>query len=200
MVIMAAAADKIRESPAKTISVTEAAELAAQPCASRRRLHNFSFPSVSWGTQRLLRCSKLAGEGSGGSPEKTKQAPEETALASMPWNLRTRRAAFKFPAEIERNRGGGPSSSGSPSPLSTGKSALAEWLRLRSEGSKGKERRKFSIPLSREEIEEDFLLIKGVKPPRRSKKRAKIVQRQLDPLFPGLWLSEITPDSYKIVE
>lgn len=61
-------------------------------------------------------------------------------------------------------------------------------------------RRKFSIALSREEIEEDFLMTKGAKPPRRPKKRAKYVQRQLDALFPGILLAEVTADLYKTEE
>ncbi|CAA0809023.1 Protein of unknown function (DUF1639 [Striga hermonthica] len=51
-----------------------------------------------------------------------------------------------------------------------------------------------------EEIEEDFYGIVGHRPARRPKKRARIVQRQLDTLFPGLWLREVTADMYKIDE
>ncbi|XP_019165056.1 PREDICTED: uncharacterized protein LOC109161160 isoform X1 [Ipomoea nil] len=63
-----------------------------------------------------------------------------------------------------------------------------------------RERAKFSIALSRREIEEDFAAIIHHRPPRRSKKRAKYVQKNLDNLFPGLWLTEITPDLYKVPE
>ncbi|KAL2546412.1 hypothetical protein Fot_15645 [Forsythia ovata] len=63
-----------------------------------------------------------------------------------------------------------------------------------------RERAKFSVPLLRREIEEDFMAMVGHRPPRRPKKRAKIVQKELDTLFPGLWLSEITPDMYKVPE
>ncbi|KAJ6335103.1 hypothetical protein OIU76_007579 [Salix suchowensis] len=59
---------------------------------------------------------------------------------------------------------------------------------------------RFSIPLTREEIEEDIYSLTGSKPARRSKKRAKHVQKQLDCLFPGMWLASITPECYKVHE
>ncbi|EYU40770.1 hypothetical protein MIMGU_mgv1a010835mg [Erythranthe guttata] len=63
-----------------------------------------------------------------------------------------------------------------------------------------RERPKFTVALSKRDVEEDFLSMVGHRPPRRPKKRAKIVQRQLDTLFPGLWLTEVTPDMYKVSE
>ncbi|KAK9076494.1 hypothetical protein SSX86_004828 [Deinandra increscens subsp. villosa] len=57
---------------------------------------------------------------------------------------------------------------------------------------------KFSITLSRDEIEEDVFSLTGSKPSRRPKKRPRTVQKQLDVLFPGLWLGSITADSYKV--
>lgn len=59
---------------------------------------------------------------------------------------------------------------------------------------------KVSIPLTKEEIEVDFLAFTGSRPARRPKKRAKIIQRDLNRCFPGLWLANITPDSYKVVD
>ncbi|XP_061969358.1 uncharacterized protein LOC133692435 isoform X2 [Populus nigra] len=69
------------------------------------------------------------------------------------------------------------------------------------EKEKEKEKKlRFSIPLTREEIEEDIYSLTGSKPARRSKKRAKHVQKQLDCLFPGMWLASITPECYKVHE
>ncbi|KAG6747838.1 hypothetical protein POTOM_047729 [Populus tomentosa] len=72
------------------------------------------------------------------------------------------------------------------------------------ERGKGKEQEKekvrFSIPLTKVEIEEDIYSLTGSKPARRPKKRAKHVQKQLDCLFPGMWLDSITPDCYKVHE
>jgi len=61
-------------------------------------------------------------------------------------------------------------------------------------------KQKFSILLTRQEIEEDIFFMTGSKPARRPKKRAKVVQKQIDNVFPGLWLAAITPDSYKVSE
>ncbi|PKA64657.1 hypothetical protein AXF42_Ash007404 [Apostasia shenzhenica] len=98
----------------------------------------------------------------------------EQSPEPLPWTLRTRRSANRLPAE--------------------------RTVRLRSEDPEKKEQRKFSIPLSREEIEEDVFALTGSRPHRRPKKRARIVQRQLDAIFPGLWLSEISPESYRVAE
>ncbi|CAH9139890.1 unnamed protein product [Cuscuta epithymum] len=61
-----------------------------------------------------------------------------------------------------------------------------------------RERAKFSVSLTRREIEEDSVSMIGRKPNRRPKKRAKYIQKNLDSLFPGLWLTEINADMYKV--
>ncbi|CAL9040343.1 unnamed protein product [Musa banksii] len=191
-----------------------------------RRLHNFSFPTLSWRGQRFLRCSKVSDVATteparsadqdhrtsqmksspqrplpvardpkeearrgreGKEADKASSCAATVAEATRPWNLRTRRAACNFPADRYGNHG-----SNYGDPMKT--------VRLQSDESKKGGMEKFSISLSRSEIEEDFFAIKGTKPSRRPKKRAKIVQRELDSLFPGLSLSEITPDSYEVVE
>uniref|UniRef100_A0A6N2NGB6 Uncharacterized protein n=1 Tax=Salix viminalis TaxID=40686 RepID=A0A6N2NGB6_SALVM len=50
----------------------------------------------------------------------------------------------------------------------------------------------FSISLTKEEIELDFLKLAGVKPKRKPRKRDKDVQTALDCKFPGLKLQTIT--------
>ncbi|XP_022134637.1 uncharacterized protein LOC111006857 [Momordica charantia] len=103
---------------------------------------------------------------------------EDESAAARPWNLRTRRAACKAPLE-ERNLELGSSSS---------TKALME---------KEKNRTALSVSLSKEELEEDFAALVG-RLPRRPKKRPRVVQKQLDALFPGLLLTEVTLDSYKV--
>ncbi|KAF2315714.1 hypothetical protein GH714_040245 [Hevea brasiliensis] len=117
--------------------------------------------------------------------------------STKPWNLRTRRAACKAPLRIEEKRN-------IDSPRKTldidsprrNDSSLVK----RQSTEPVKERVKFSVPLSKEEIEQDFMEISRIRPPRRPKKRPRIVQKYLDSIFPGLWLTEVTPDSYEVPE
>ncbi|XP_042404655.1 uncharacterized protein LOC121994805 [Zingiber officinale] len=57
---------------------------------------------------------------------------------------------------------------------------------------------KFSFSLTRDEIEEDLYSMTGCRARRRPRKRPTAVQKQIDTLFPGSRLSEITSDSYKL--
>lgn len=137
--------------------------------------------------------------------DEAEESAPALSTSLRPWNLRTRRAACNAPAEIGLNSNlpssSSPSPSSLPSPLKQEKIINpVRMRRSRLEGFEKGERRKFSIPLSKMEIEEDFAVMKGTKPLRRPKKRARYLQRQLDVLFPGSFLSEVTPDLYKIEE
>ncbi|GAU34621.1 hypothetical protein TSUD_394120 [Trifolium subterraneum] len=59
---------------------------------------------------------------------------------------------------------------------------------------------KLCIELSESEIEEDFIKMVGHPPPRKPNKRANMVQNRLSALFPGMSLTKIKPDSYKVHE
>ncbi|XP_030470061.1 uncharacterized protein LOC115688107 [Syzygium oleosum] len=118
------------------------------------------------------------------------------AQVAVPWNLRTRRPGYKGPTfvyggakfgdsptrseEVDVGGGGGGYGSGN--------------------GGKNEERDEFAVPLKRKEIEADFMAMTGHRPPRRPKKRNRAVQKNLDTLFPGLWLTEVTADAYKVEE
>ncbi|XP_021749785.1 uncharacterized protein LOC110715510 [Chenopodium quinoa] len=122
--------------------------------------------------------------------------PPTTAVETRPWNLRTRRAVCKepnnFPASSDRKHISSPVVK-SPARRNAGEV---------SGGEHGGERPRanFSGTLSKQEIEEDFLAMLGTRPARRPKKRPKFVQRQIDAVFPGYWLSEISADMYKVNE
>ncbi|XVE75208.1 hypothetical protein DITRI_Ditri12bG0077300 [Diplodiscus trichospermus] len=135
--------------------------------------------------------------------EKEKEKSPPVEVEARPWNLRTRRAACKAPIN-----GGGMynnyNSSTKNEPIKSpkvrdrGPSVASSAVAAASE--KKKPRPKLSVPLTKKEIEEDFMLMTGHRPLRRPKKRARHVQNQLDSLFPGLWLTEVTVDSYKVPE
>lgn len=118
-----------------------------------------------------------------GEPKPEPARPSAAVEADRPWNLRTRRTSGRtavaptaFPAKLSERT-----------------------VRLRSEVSEKKEKKqRFSVSLTAEEIEEDVFALTGSRPRRRPKKRPRNVQWQLDAVFPGLWLSEITPELYKV--
>ncbi|GAB2290870.1 hypothetical protein Dimus_025135 [Dionaea muscipula] len=59
----------------------------------------------------------------------------------------------------------------------------------------------FSLSLSKEEIIADFIAITGSKPPKKTKKRPRSVQKELNGLLPGSDLmSTITPEMYGVGE
>nr|GMD13630.1 hypothetical protein DM860_008347 [Ipomoea batatas] len=149
-----------------------------------RPLHNFTLPcELKWGNQKFLRCVKLDSNGE----------------IAAPWSLRTRRSAVKPPNGFAASAdGGGGSRPENNSPLPIHRSGVAAAAPPSVPSDEKRERAKFAVPLARREIEEDFMAIVGHRPARRPKKRAKLVQKNLDTLFPGLWLTEITADLYKV--
>ncbi|KAK7343410.1 hypothetical protein VNO77_12127 [Canavalia gladiata] len=110
-----------------------------------------------------------------------------TVTGARIWNLRSRRAPFF------RDTWKGLRIEEGSSPLSTYNSAV----KFRGSPEK-EERQKFSLTLSKKEIEEDFMKLVGHRPPRKPKKKPKNLQKQLDTIFPGTWLSEVTAHSYKV--
>lgn len=101
---------------------------------------------------------------------------------ARPWNLRTRREEFKVPVggakkrlKVEDKK---PNCS---SPARTNGNGAVKLPNLRSNSEKKTQQRvKFSLQLSKKEIDEDFIAMVGRRPPRRPIKRSKDVQRQID--------------------
>ncbi|WOK98657.1 hypothetical protein Cni_G07369 [Canna indica] len=108
-------------------------------------------------------------------------APEAAQEATRPWNLRARKAP---------NGNGHGGCAGAGMPTAAAAATADEEEKKRKSG--------LTVSLTAEEIEEDIYAVTGSRPRRRPKKRPRVVQRLLDSLFPGLWLSEITVESYKV--
>ncbi|XP_065880446.1 uncharacterized protein [Euphorbia lathyris] len=73
-----------------------------------------------------------------------------------------------------------------------GNSISGKGLRIEERGvsnSSAEVRPKFSLALSKNEIEDDFMTMLGHKAPRRVKKRPRKVQKQMDMIFPGSGLA-----------
>ncbi|XP_028787481.1 uncharacterized protein LOC114743437 [Neltuma alba] len=140
----------------------------------------------------------------------TEDAEEAEAedLVQKPWNLRPRKPIFsKGTGEI----GGGPSRHGDLVETAPAVTAVhmvqqgdnhpqpkSRHLRGSTETQNTeRKKRRLWIALSKEEIEEDVFVMTGSRPSRRPKKRHKNVQKQLDCVFPGLWLVGLSADAYK---
>ncbi|KAF3508642.1 hypothetical protein F2Q69_00008008 [Brassica cretica] len=118
--------------------------------------------STSSGDHRLRRRSSSEQREEERKPDGSGQDKEKEVSPAKPWNLRKRRAAAcKEPVE-ERTV--------NPSPPRGGVVEEAETTT----------RPKFSVKLSKKEIEEDFMAAFGHRPPRRPKKRPRTVQKKLD--------------------
>ncbi|KAE8691973.1 Detected protein of unknown function [Hibiscus syriacus] len=132
--------------------------------------------------------------------EKEREKSPAVEVKARPWNLRTRRAACKAPID-----GGGMNNNYNYAT----RNEVINSLRVRDRGQpvvsaaadeKKRERPEFSVTLSKQEIEEDFMVMVGRRPRKRPKKRRRYLQNELDSLFPGLQLTEVTVDSYKVPE
>lgn len=102
----------------------------------------------------------------------TDAVDDETQCAdevAKTWNLRPRRPVTRPPnANAQESN-----------PQAQSQPELTV-IRAVSEEKVAKKRQIFSVSLSKEDIEKDFLITTGSKPPRRPKKRARNVQKQLD--------------------
>lgn len=173
-------------------------------------LHNFSMPRLKWGSQRFLKCVKLSTESVRGFNENENEQQEDDPLfddsndidavreklmidlrvaadklkvsifdegnpnqtPTRPWNLRTRRASCTNNNNLFLHH------------------SLAEPVVVPNDNNDNNNKKKqkkntneipkFSVSLSKEEVEQDFWALVGTKPPRRPKKRPRIVQKQLD--------------------
>ncbi|XP_054825116.1 uncharacterized protein LOC129322770 [Prosopis cineraria] len=198
-------------------------ESETRPCkvGSRTSRNRFGFSSGYLGEKSLkqrqqhepleVASNNETDDEAGVRKRETEDAEEAEAedIVQKPWNLRPRKPIFsRGTVEI----GVGPSRHGDlqeTSPAVTGVHSVQQeenhpqpkLRRLRcateTQNTERKKKRRFWIALSKEEIEEDIFVMTGSRPARRPKKRHKNVQKQLDFVFPGLWLVGLSADAYK---
>ncbi|XP_040988219.1 uncharacterized protein LOC121235859 [Juglans microcarpa x Juglans regia] len=137
--------------------------------------------------------------------EEGEEAEAEEA-AQKPWNLRPRKTVQRGTMiEILTENTASAVLAIPAAPQHKSENAQPKSLRLRgiaaeSHCAEKKEKRKFWIALSKEEIEEDIFVMTGSRPSRRPRKRSRNIQKQIDNVFPGLWLVGTTADSYRVAE
>ncbi|KAJ7962015.1 DUF1639 family protein [Quillaja saponaria] len=117
---------------------------------------------------------------------------EEPEPAPRAWNLRPRRPVTKPP----KANGGVDNPLGQNQPELAPSGGPAE-AKVTMPETRQKPKR-FSLALTKEEIQEDFFAITGSKPPRRPKRRAKNVQKILEGIFPGMYLMSVTTAAYRV--
>ncbi|MFS8021892.1 hypothetical protein Hanom_Chr16g01432811 [Helianthus anomalus] len=145
-----------------------------------KQLHNFDLPpGLTWGSKKFLRCSNFDPVPAMPDDDESSDSDKHNNTCSVENIHAEVKEVPRFPAEDRSEK--------KPS-------------RPRRNLEKKEERPKFSIALSRKEIEEDFIAMTGKKPPRKPNKPPRSVQMKLDALTPGLWLSEVNPDRYKVDE
>ncbi|WVZ99518.1 hypothetical protein U9M48_044798 [Paspalum notatum var. saurae] len=146
------------------------------PAPSRKAASPSSPPPEADSSEPVLRAPP--------PPQQQQEPPQADAAAATtttrPWNLRER--TRRRPAAA-RSWAASPPPPGPPAPSSS---------------RRRRKRAPFSVCLTPEEVEEDIYALTGARPRRRPRKRPRAVQRQLDSLFPGLWLTEITADAYRV--
>ncbi|KAM0893570.1 hypothetical protein ACQ4PT_025019 [Festuca glaucescens] len=200
----------------------EAAEPASgTTTSSARRGALSSFPSSTlktWGSHRVLRCAAVNRAGDAIAPAASRRSSSqqldevredlllglrEVAAAGAPPPTGGTGAAEEEKEESpeatprprpRRARGRRRPACTSPSTAAASPSPSQRRL-VRADAL---DRPRFSATLSADEIEEDVYALTGARPRRRPRRRPHAVQRQLDMLLPGAWLSEITAESYRV--
>ncbi|CAN1195536.1 hypothetical protein LINPERHAP2_LOCUS43147 [Linum perenne] len=164
--------------------------VAPHPVGSRSaRQQRLSFTSCSKASTILLSNKQQT------TALLEKEESEEEAEEPRPWKLRPRRGLASCSGSSElgkqpRDLAQPPTKSNRPSRGSAEAGGDCGFLAR-------KEKRKFWIALSKEEIEEDVYSLTGSRLSRRPQKRPKNVQKSVDNVFPGLWLVGSTVDSYR---
>lgn len=130
-----------------------------------------SFPS----------SEKLHNKAEKGEDDEAGGGGEEETVAK-PWNLRPRKTAA-----VESSNGGAVECSGNNEKQKPKSMRLREMVESKGNNHvEKKEKTKFWLSLSRDEIEEDVFVMTGSRPARRPRKRPRNVQKQLDVLFTHL--------------
>ncbi|XP_073029081.1 uncharacterized protein [Primulina eburnea] len=173
-------------------------------------LRNFSMPQLKWAqkTSSSYRRRDSPDQRPSVSMTPTRNdSDEQNGEEGKPWNLRPRKGVVKaVPFQKKEICAGDFGNFGDLRNEGVGNSVNLQRVRGLMDGGQqgggGLERKektmKLWISLSREEIEEDVYALTGSRPARRPRKWPKNVQKQLDNLYPGLYLVGVAADSYRI--
>ncbi|KAK2648977.1 hypothetical protein Ddye_016466, partial [Dipteronia dyeriana] len=174
------------------------------------RAHRLSFPSSSAtaaskqrkdASERPRKQTTTVSEKEPAATEEEDDRGGEEETAAKPWNLRPRKAGKNNGEVREALVDSARVIDGQYEKQKPKSMRLREMVESRSNNTvEKKEKNKFWVSLSRDEIEEDVFVMTGSRPARRPRKRPKNVQKQLDAVFPGLWLVGVTVDAYRVTD
>lgn len=150
-------------------------------------LHNFSMPRLKWGNQRFLRCVK---------EEEQEQEQEDIVAVRKKLMIDLKVTADNLKLSILQQEGGNNNNNNLDDPNPSKPWNLRRTRRAsctnnkqaqppNQDNDKNKKNEKrgsrsFCVSLSKDEIQQDFWTLLRTKPPRRPKKRPRILQKQLD--------------------
>ncbi|XP_054781431.1 uncharacterized protein LOC129300751 [Prosopis cineraria] len=172
---------------------------------------------LQWGNRKRLRCVRVkdpraSARLNGGIRRKISSAADRSGItASDKENTHFQPNRFTRNSDGSTLRSTGVETRKSASPekedryyTTRGSAAGEDNGKVSGDGNNGEERAavwpKLYIALSSKEKEEDFLAMKGCKPPQRPKKRAKMIQRSLLLVSPGAWLTDMCQERYEVRE
>ncbi|KAI7751886.1 hypothetical protein M8C21_002613 [Ambrosia artemisiifolia] len=162
------------------------------PSRSNQRMHNFSLPFLKWGhINTSNRCRRLLSDSIHAAKYKAKTTIEDVVLLETDNNNNNNSSKLVSVADVDVYK------PWNLRPRISNHKVISSYSNCTEETEESNKRRKLLISLSKEEIEEDVYALTGSKPARRPKKRNKTIQKQVDNLFPGLYLDGISPDSYR---
>ncbi|VAH71631.1 unnamed protein product [Triticum turgidum subsp. durum] len=198
-----------------------AVEAVMTPSSARRGALS-SLPSTlkTWGSHRMLRCAPVNRAGDAIAPARRSSSQQldevserlllglREAAAAAPGGGASAadddespgvvEAASPRPSKARTRRRRRALMPPSPAPAASASPQASERER-RLVRADALGRARFSATLSAEEIEEDVYALTGARPRRRPRRRRpRPVQKQLDMLLPGAWLSEITAEFYRV--
>ncbi|KAJ6794639.1 Uncharacterized protein M6B38_229935 [Iris pallida] len=151
---------------------------------------------LQWGSRKRLRCLKIQRNDNGTHEKPLVAVRGADRRASLPAPNRTPfsptlpRALRQFSfvnLEAAANAGGAVASLEKGGGSSSGSENNTAWPKL-------------AIQLTVKEKEEDFMIFKGSKPPQRPKKRAKLIQKTINMVTPGSWMSDLCVERYEVRE
>ncbi|KAK3030476.1 hypothetical protein RJ639_038782 [Escallonia herrerae] len=177
---------------------------------------------LQWGNRKRLRCvkvkeSSLTGKSDGVKKKITSRVDRRVVTADNHEESPSRLPPLQLPNRLHRELGMNRPSANEGRKMLTSSSPEKEDRYYTTRGSGGlddsskmlvepKEEKKkvvwpkLFIALSSKEKEEDFMAMKGCKPPQRPKKRAKLIQKSLLFVSPGAWLSDLCQERYEVRE